>query len=457
MEALLSEPARLGGPFNMTATNATGFSTNVLRDHALTSGRRYWPRGEGVVMAVAAASHIRYLASETRNGVLVPLPDWAVDLGVGSPPSLLVDARAIVPGEGPIHDRCDWWLAAGLHLFGASERTNEARYGPAHSYAFRLRVDHRLFERAWANRIFLFLRRAAARASGISEVNIFGPLPSAEILLTHDVDAFTRRWELRLKQSIFHVANAGRLATRGKLAASANRLMAAARFAAGRSDLWMFDDLISDLERRGQHATFHFYAGPSGWRRRGASALLDPGYDIEEPRIAALVRRLIARGFAVGLHASVGTWRSSEKLEIERRRLESVTGRLVTRVRQHWLRFSWQDTWIAQSRASLAQDSTLGFNDRPGFRNGAALAIQPITPDGMQLPLTSVPMVLMDSHLYDYNPNPRHDRGAEIESWIREIRDVHGVASILWHPHTLHPAYGWREGFQLMLEILASR
>jgi hypothetical protein len=189
----------------------------------------------------------------------------------------------------------------------------------------------------------------------------------------------------------------------------------------------------------------HFYAGAAGWNRRFPGSVLDPGHNIAEPRIASLLQRLLAAAFEVGLHASVGTLRSSNRLRAECHRLESVAGRPVTAVRQHWLRYSWRDTWAGQARAGLSTDHSLGFIDRPGFRNGAALAFRPLVASGNgSASFTAVPLVLMDSHVYDYNVDARIDRGSEIERWIGEILAVRGLASVLWHPHTLRSAYGWR-------------
>ena len=62
-------------------------------------------------------------------------------------------------------------------------------------------------------------------------------------------------------------------------------------------------------------------------------------------------------------------------------------------------------------------------------------------------------MVLMDSHLYDYRPMLAEQRAGEITRWADEIRAVHGEACMAWHQRTLHPDYGWGEGYEHLLKL----
>ena len=80
------------------------------------------------------------------------------------------------------------------------------------------------------------------------------------------------------------------------------------------------------------------------------------------------MREVVKKGFSVGLHPSYETWENATALSLQKRELESVLGRTVSSVRQHWMRFSWADTWAAQVKAGLTSDSTLGFN-RSGFNS----------------------------------------------------------------------------------------
>ena len=93
----------------------------------------------------------------------------------------------------------------------------------------------------------------------------------------------------------------------------------------------------------------------------------------------------------------------TEQITAQRDCVEQAAGVQVSSCRQHWLRFSWEKTWMAQAQSGLSCDRTLMFNDRFGFRNSSALLWNPWNPVTSSYHLVSVePTILMDSHLYDY-------------------------------------------------------
>jgi len=139
----------------------------------------------------------------------------------------------------------------------------------------------------------------------------------------------------------------------------------------------------------------------------------------------------------------------------EKARLEKALEEPVKSCRQHWLRFSWSKTWKKQETAGFKLDTTLGFNDRPGFRNGLASSFQPWDIEHHKpLKISAAPMILMDSHLYDYKNLGGHERKVEIESWINEIYNVHGTATIIWHQRTMSQDYGWYKDYEYLLSLI---
>lgn len=61
------------------------------------------------------------------------------------------------------------------------------------------------------------------------------------------------------------------------------------------------------------------------------------------------------------------------------------------------------------------------------------------------------PTVLMDSHLYDYEPLSEAERSSQMRYWLAECQKVRGEMAVLWHPHTLTEDYGWKDGFSELL------
>lgn len=381
----------------------------------------------------------------------VALPAWAQDIGIGAERTLLVEASCLVPGDGPPHQRCDWLLAAYLHLDSWLERSVEQSSGPIQSYAARLPKEWAsAYDRAWANRIFLFLRRWAAHERGKAEEALFQPLPKARFVLTHDVDALHKTFQLRIKSSLMSGIATLRHLAGARWRQAGRRVLNAVRYTATSSDYWLFDKICDEEATRGFRSSFMFAdgraaSGFSGW-------LIDPSYAMIEPRLRAELARLRAGGWYIGVHPGFNSWRSPAALAATRRFVSEAAGTDVRIVRQHWLRFSFAETWAAQKQAGFTHDFTLGFNDRPGLRNGAALAWRPALPNGDEIGLTIMPTVLMDSHFYDYAfPD---DPAMAMRPWIDEVVAVRGEASLLWHTQTMHADYGWGPGYLALLDMV---
>ena len=417
---------------------------------------RYWPLGPGPVAALALRSP-PWPAREPLPPALtmVALPEWAASIGVDG--ALLVPAHRVAPGIEEPWRRTDWLGAAFWYLAGVAEREPERVRGPIHSYAFRLRGwDTRLWDHAWVNRIALFLRRWAAREHGVDERALLGPLPPPETVLTHDIDALFKTMAIRIKRGAFLAFQAMRAVRRGRLARSAELAAGAVRFvlAAGDYDRW--PALLATARAAGLSPWVFVAGGRGGWRRNPVALLFDPAYGADARQSRELLALLRNEGWPIGLHPSFSSWDSPADLGDEKARLESAAGGPVSACRQHWLRFSWRDTWAAQQKAGLQVDATLGFNDRPGFRCGAALRFRPWDGRrGAAMDIEALPLVLMDSHLYDYADLDAEQRERAIAAMVEEVRAVGGTASFLWHPHTLSPDFGWEAGFHALLRALA--
>ncbi len=419
-------------------------------------GIHYWPQNRRKIEALPVPVQPGAL-STSFGPTLITLPAWGKTSGVEN--HLLAFEECIAPGDGPEWQRCDWISVAYHLLSGTMERVVEAEKGPVLSYSFRLPESFAVvFERAWVNRIFMFLRAWAAQIAQRPEEELFGPLPMANIELTHDIDALRLTPEIRLKQTVFQLFNAARGIATGDGGATVARLADARRYLLSRGDFRTLKRLREMETAAGLRSTFHFYGGPPGWKRiTPKRILIDPAYDILDADMARELAALADGGWTIGLHQSFDAWQNPDPMRAEKARVEAAARQHIIHCRQHWLRFSWRETWAAQAAAGLKRDTTLGFNDRPGFRSGHALAIAPWDPTARKpIAIEAVPMVFMDSHFYDYShATTERSPGNAMRHWIDEVRAVGGQATVNWHNHTITSVYGWGSGFESLLEQLA--
>ena len=424
------------------------------RSSLLKALDRYWPNGSEAVAALPiVAWEMQRSESLPPACESIALPEWAEEMSVDG--GLLIPRWAFLLAEGE-WAKVDWFAVCFWYLHNLAERAYEDANGPIHSYAFRLKGwDSRLWARAWVNRIALFLRRWAVRESGKDEDELLGPLPETEIVLTHDVDAIEKTLAIRLKQTAFHGFNAIRFLCCFRLGQSFQRAFRAFHFLLSRENYWCFDQIL-ELERsHGVKSRFHFYAGKMARGTRLKKWLMDPAYDVHEKRLSEQIVDLRKKKCEVGLHQSFDAWSDRDYMREEKSNLEQALGEEVTTCRQHWLRFSFRDTWKTQQEVGFQQDATLGFNDRSAFRNGAALAFNPIHVGyENQLDFVAFPMVLMDSHLYDYHSFQAEERNRELSRWLDEIKAVRGQATIIWHQRVMSEDYGWAEGYEQLLSKL---
>ena len=77
-------------------------------------------------------------------------------------------------------------------------------------------------------------------------------------------------------------------------------------------------------------------------------------------------------------------------------RLREAAGTPLRSIRQHYLRFVYPQTWRQQADEGFFVDSTLGFAEQEGFRNGVCHPFLPWDAEtSAPLPLWEVPLTVM--------------------------------------------------------------
>lgn len=216
---------------------------------------------------------------------------------------------------------------------------------------------------------------------------------------------------------------------------------------------YSFDWYMDQCERAGHRAAFYFIADHS-------AGAIDGTYEIDEPRILALMRKLAGRGHEIGMHGSYNTYRDAAQIAHERGRLaraceaagldEKPLGN-----RQHYLRWDSAETPDHLEAAGFDYDTTGSFADRPGFRYGtchpfAMWSWKTLGP----LKLRQHPLVIMEcSVLADGYLGMGHSQDAlDLMKTLKErALRYGGDFTLLWHNSELMRLAD-RRFFQILLE-----
>lgn len=139
-------------------------------------------------------------------------------------------------------------------------------------------------------------------------------------------------------------------------------------------------------------------------------------------------------GWEVGLHGGCRAYRDPKRLLAEKRSLEKILNRRVAGYRNHYLRFQVPDTWELLERAGFLYDTTLGYPDCTGFRNGMCHPFRPFNLNtDREMRILEIPLIVMDRTLLLHmrlNPKQAWD---EMERLLTTAERHHGVVTVLWH------------------------
>jgi len=204
-------------------------------------------------------------------------------------------------------------------------------------------------------------------------------------------------------------------------------------------DFWLPFDWYLDVEQ-GLGATY--YLIPFKRRAGDKVSARHPerraaAYDVGD--VSEWVRRLQEAGCEIGVHG-IDAWHSVEKGSEERQRIGTVTGDSNAGIRMHWL-LSDADTVRVLEDAGYDYDSTVGYNETPGYRAGTCQVYRP--PGARRL--LELPMHIQDGALFF----PQRLDLSEKAAWelcsrfIQHARTHGGVLTTLWHDRSHGPERLW--------------
>lgn len=188
-------------------------------------------------------------------------------------------------------------------------------------------------------------------------------------------------------------------------------------------------------EAVGNRVAFYFIAAHT-------HPVLDGCYNLDEPVLHDLLRRVDERGHEIGLHASYNSYLDPAQTGREAKMLRQTLDKLGVRQevkggRQHFLRWQTPTTARNWETAGMDYDSSLGFADSPGFRCGTCRQYTMYDVEERRpLNLRQSPLVVMECSVLDasYLGMGYEQRALDLMLKYKSLcKRFNGDFTLLWH------------------------
>lgn len=189
-----------------------------------------------------------------------------------------------------------------------------------------------------------------------------------------------------------------------------------------------FRQIMQLEEKYDAKSTFYFITAKEDPRRFR--------YDIEE--IKNELELISNSDWEIGLHGGYYSYNDFKEIMKEKKRLEDVLGQKIIGFRNHYLRFKVPDSWELLSRAGFKYDTTFGYSDMIGFRNGMCHPFRPYNlEENKYIDILEIPLVIMDGALFEV-ANSFEDAWKYTKYLIDIVEKYNGVITILWHTNAFN-------------------
>jgi hypothetical protein len=169
----------------------------------------------------------------------------------------------------------------------------------------------------------------------------------------------------------------------------------------------------------------------------------DYGYDVDDSRIARVMRWARDQGIEMGVHPGYNTFLSPALLAQQVQKCRRALQNDCIGGRQHYLRWC-PETWVHWEQCGLQYDSSVAFVEHCGFRAGTCVPYLPwLWRENRHAHLLEIPLIVMDvSFIYNGWMISHPDRiQPAVETLIRRCAAVGGVFTLVWHNTGLVPPF----------------
>ncbi len=212
------------------------------------------------------------------------------------------------------------------------------------------------------------------------------------------------------------------------------------------SDAYDTFETLHEIHKKGTKPIYFWLLGNYGQ--------YDKSIYWRNPALKQLIVKLDAENLT-GIHPSYKTNHHKQQLDLEIRRLETLTGKKITQSRQHFLKLSLPDTYRNLIKAGITDDYTMGYADDIGFRAGIATPFYWFDLERDAVTALKIhPFQVMDVSLKNYlllTPEIAIER---VKIIIDEIKAVNGEFCTLWHNTSLSETQEWRGWSNVYNEIV---
>ncbi|OQY03281.1 MAG: hypothetical protein B6I20_05380, partial [Bacteroidetes bacterium 4572_117] len=155
--------------------------------------------------------------------------------------------------------------------------------------------------------------------------------------------------------------------------------------------------------------------------------------------------QLISQGSEIGIHPSYASNGAASYVKLEKKKLEKLSGEIITKSRQHFLILKFPETYRNLVKIGIKEDYSMGYASVTGFRAGTCTPfyffdLVANKPEKLKI----IPFALMDVGLRDYNKLEIENASKEIEKIIRNVKKINGLFVSLWHNESLGNKKRWK-------------
>jgi len=237
------------------------------------------------------------------------------------------------------------------------------------------------------------------------------------VCITHDIDLAVQVCREKLKLALKSFSNSDFREGIEKLGQMRSRKLPYCNI----------NSIIKMESEFGATSTFFFLVG---------SEREEEGYHIQD--MAPEMGKIIDAGCEIGLHGGHSSYMDGQDILAKKVALEKVAGRVLKGYRNHYLRFKVPVTWDILSKTGFIYDTTFGYADCLGFRNGMCHPFKPYDRVAeREIDILELPLHIMDRTIDEYMRVDPEEAWPLVKRIVDSVEACNGVLTVLWHNDSL--------------------